>query len=122
MAFAVIAGVPVDIQSTNAPKGYEWVGEDIAAFGGNLKTTKRARRSVWGPWDTQPLNNADANAFVDAVGAGAVSCSGDAFGGTIACMVEITGERFVKDTSELTLDFKRIITVVAKQRDPVEIT
>ena len=114
MAYIIINGLTVEVQSTAAPRSRERIGEVVRSFGGTLRSTVRAIKRQWGPYETPPLTDTEAEALVTAVGLGIQTVSGDVIGASITADVEITGERDIKDVREAT-DFRRIVTFIVRE-------
>lgn len=121
MAFLTISNgtdtLDVEIQSASTPRSRTQVGEVVETFGGRLKSTVRAYRRVWGPWDTPPLSYEDAAAIVDIVNLGLITISGDAVAPEIVPVMCELGWRDIKDDSQ-AIGARTIVTLTMTQVVP----
>jgi hypothetical protein len=107
MAFLVIAGVTMLVQTQNASEKVEHIGKRRRAFAGNLLSTQREDFSVL-TFITAPMPEADYQTLKTAVsGAAFVECSGDALKATEDYCVDITDSEYIPDGT----GFKRIVSL-----------
>lgn len=109
MAFLTIAGITVEVQTSQAQALEPTrVGEQRRAFSGALRSTVRAEKRGW-RFSTPPLTAADAATLQAAIATDAVvSCAGDALGGTVSCMVRVSGSTYQQDRRQAS-DFSVIL-------------
>ena len=96
MSVLVIAGITVPLaRSGITKKAPERVGNSSRAFAGNLRSTWRVEKRVWGV-TTQWLTDSDAAAIEAAVALGAqVTCSGTLLPASLTCEVEVSDGQYL---------------------------
>lgn len=101
MPFLTIAAHDYGIQTKNARgPARTRVGQVVAAFDGTLRSTIRAYKRKWGPFDTMPLTEDEYAQLVTDIDLGMVTVGGGVIGADILADVQITGVTYILDVSQ----------------------
>ena len=112
----VIASIVVPVSATgNVSHAKEQLGSSSRAYAGNLRSTIRAEKRVWGI-TTGWMLAADVATLVAAVALGAqVSCSGDVIGATVTCEVTVGDSPYISAFGGDGLGFMRQLTLTLRE-------
>lgn len=115
MSFLNIAGTDYDVGQTDAgERAPRFVGQLVTTFNGGLRTSRRARKRVYG-FTLGPMSVAQHETLNTAVALAPVPVLGDALNGaTITAIVEITGVAFLSNLDEARFH-KRIVQVTVSE-------
>jgi hypothetical protein len=113
MAYLTLNGTEVMIQSANATRDREPIGEVARTFGGTLKSTVRGYKRTWGPWDVEPAALTAADALEALIGLGLVQAGGDGIGDVVDTYVTYTIRDIKHDG--MPEGFERILTLTIQE-------
>jgi hypothetical protein len=116
MAFLTIASIVVPVADGSFKANpREMNGSQSRAYAGNLRSTVRWTKRSWS-LTTGLMLSADVVTLENAIIAGtAVSCAGDALGGTVSCVVTLGDEPVISTASNDGLTFMRTMALTLRE-------